>query len=209
MDPLDDHLRELKPSCHRNFKNLLKEVREAYPIGVPALMVKSQTDRLAQAGGYSFHLGTPDEILRRICSWLLTGADGSEGELRRLVPALWNRHGREDAALAALLMANLRELSDEESWKLLAEMVGNAEPAEALLLVIEEAVRAGRSHADNDVLLSWFNQGGTRAHLALLCSHSKWKDSVDTIPDEINAALITIELPKGDSLLRRVRNRLQ
>ena len=208
MDPLDDHLRELKTSCHRSSKKLLNEVREAYPIGVPALMVKSQTDRLAQAGGYSFHLGTPDEILRRICSWLLTGAAGNEGELRKLVPALWNRHGREDVALAALLMANMRDLSDEESWILLAEMVGNTEPAEALLLVIEEAGRAGRSHASNDVLLTWFNQAGTRAHLALLCCHSKWKSAVATIPDDISAKLATIGLPEGDSLLRRVRDRL-
>ena len=47
-------------------------IRDAYPIGVPALIVKSQTDRLGSSGGYAFHLGTPDDILRRICSWLLT-----------------------------------------------------------------------------------------------------------------------------------------
>ena len=27
-----------------------------------------------QLAGYSFHLGTPDELLRRIASWLITGA---------------------------------------------------------------------------------------------------------------------------------------
>jgi hypothetical protein len=207
-DPLDDHLRQLNPMCHRNSKKLLNEVREAYPIGVPALIAKSSTDRLGQAAGYSFHLGTPDEVLRRICSWLLTGANGNEQELRKLVPALWGRHGREDIALAALLMANLHDLTDDDSWLLLAEMVGNSEPAEALLLVIEEAGRATRSPVGDEMLLTWFGKQGTLAHLAILCAHAKWKTNTDAIPNEILGELTSVGLPTGDSLLRRVRDRL-
>ena len=74
-DPLDDWLSKQSTNVHRRVKRLMEVVREAYPIGVPALIVKSQTDRLGDAGGYSFHLGTPDVVLRRICSWLLTHGD--------------------------------------------------------------------------------------------------------------------------------------
>ena len=108
-------------------------IRDAYPIGVPALIVKSQTDRLGASGGYAFHLGTPDDILRRICSWLLT--KGKADVLSQLIHDLWGRNGREDVALAALLLANLHNQGDV--WVRLAGLIGTSAPAEALLLSIE------------------------------------------------------------------------
>ncbi len=137
-DPLDDWLSTQPTKIHRRSKRLLDVVREAYPIGVPAFIVKSQTDRLGSSGGYAFHLGTPDDVLRRICSWLLT--HGEPGVLSQVIRGLWKRHGREDVALAALLLANLQD--GEDVWTQLAEVIGNPSTAEALLLSIEECYRA-------------------------------------------------------------------
>ena len=105
-DVLDNFLARQPLRVHRSDRRLARIVREAYPIGVPALIMKSSTDRLGESAGYTFHLGTPDEMLRRIASWLLTGAEGDQSRLLRLVERLWNRHGREDVALAALLLAS-------------------------------------------------------------------------------------------------------
>ena len=107
-DPLDDWLSSQPPKVHLRSKRLMGVIRDAYPIGVPALIVKSQTDRLGSSGGYAFHLGTPDDILRRICSWLLT--HGNLDVLSQLIRDLWRRNGREDVALAALLLANLQDV---------------------------------------------------------------------------------------------------
>ncbi len=106
-DPLDDFLAEIPTRAHRSARRLAKTVRAAYPIGVPALIMKSSTDRIGAAAGYSFHLGTPDANLRRIASWLLTGGAANQTTLLKLTKRLWKRHGREDVALAALLLANL------------------------------------------------------------------------------------------------------
>ena len=137
-DPLDDWLSAQPAKVHRRSKRLLDVIREAYPIGVPALIVKSQTDRLGDAGGYSFHLGTPDDVLRRICSWLLT--HGEDRVLLELIQGLWRRNGREDVALAALLLANLQTIGNV--WIHLGNVIGNSSTSEALLISIEESLRA-------------------------------------------------------------------
>ena len=77
-DVLDGFLARQPSRVHRSDRRLSRVVREAYPIGVPALIMKSSTDRLGESAGYSFHLGTPDEMLRLIASWLLTGAGGDQ-----------------------------------------------------------------------------------------------------------------------------------
>ena len=92
-DSLDDFLASQPPGVHRSDRRLARVAREAYPIGVPALIMKSSTDRLGESAGYSFHLGTPDEMLRQLASWLLTGAGEEQGALLRLVGGLWSRHG--------------------------------------------------------------------------------------------------------------------
>ena len=71
---LDEFLESQPKRVHKSHRKLARVVREAYPIGVPALIMKSSTDRLGASAGYSFHLGTPDDILRRIASWLITHA---------------------------------------------------------------------------------------------------------------------------------------
>ena len=111
-DPLDDLLSSQTAKVQLRPKRLMEVVRDAYPIGVPALIMKSQTDRLGSSGGYAFHLGTPDDVLRRICSWLLT--HGSDEVLSQLIRDLWKRNGREDVALAALLLSNVQY--DDTVW---------------------------------------------------------------------------------------------
>ena len=71
---LDEFLEGQPKGSHKSNKKLARIVREAYPIGIPAMIMKSSTDRLGASAGYSFHLGTPDDLLRRIASWLLARA---------------------------------------------------------------------------------------------------------------------------------------
>ena len=136
-DPLDEYFDSTSHRVHSSSRKLAKVVRAAYPIGVPALIMKSSTDRFGEAAGYSFHLGTPDENLRRIASWLLTNAGGEQKALVKLIRRLWKRHGREDVALAALLLANLDHKSlGTDPWTILASNTSRKEPAEALLLTL-------------------------------------------------------------------------
>ena len=59
---LDDFLIKQNSRIHLSDRILANLVREAYPIGVPALIMKSSTDRMMDSSGYSFILGTPDEL---------------------------------------------------------------------------------------------------------------------------------------------------
>ena len=169
-DPLDDWLSSQPAKVHKRAKHLMRVVREAYPIGVPALIVKSQTDRLGDSGGYAFHLGTPDEVLRRICSWLLT--HGDEAVLEALLRSLWKRHGREDVALAALLLANLQNIGNV--WIHLADLIGQYSTAEALLLSIEECLRAKHEPPSEELLVGWVGRSLAHSHFALLVCHAAW-----------------------------------
>ena len=118
---LDEFLESQPKRVHRSYRKLARVVREAYPIGVPALIMKSSTDRLGESAGYSFHLGTPDDILRRIASWLITYAKGNQDVLWKLMRELWSRHGREDVALSALLLANLdHQTAGTDPWDILS-----------------------------------------------------------------------------------------
>ena len=206
---LDDFLSQQNLRVHRSDRRLAGVVREAYPIGVPALIMKSSTDRLGQSAGYSFHLGTPDELLRRVASWLLTGAGDDQRMLLRLVSRLWARHGREDVALAALLLANLDHATlGTDPWTVLAASTRGSEPAEALLLSIEELLRAGREMPDDEVLMAWCDGRKVDGHMALLVSYAGTVRG-HTVSRRMLIRLSSVEVPDGDSLLRRVMQRLQ
>ena len=204
-DPLDDWLSAQPAKVHRRSKRLLDVIREAYPIGVPALIVKSQTDRLGDAGGYSFHLGTPDDVLRRICSWLLT--HGEDRVLLELIQGLWRRNGREDVALAALLLANLQTIGNV--WIHLGNVIGTSSTAEALLLSIEECLRAKHEIPSEELLVDWCQRSLAHSHLALLVCHAAWvrakRPALSPVLIEIFS---NIDYPDGDSLLVRVRDQM-
>ena len=204
-DHLDDWLSSQPAKVHLKSKRLMEIVREAYPIGVPALIAKSQTDRLGADGRYAFHLGTPDDVLRRICSWLLTHGDSKV--LLQLMRNLWDRHGREDVALAALILANVR--GEIDVWGQLSNCIGPSSTAEALLLSIEECLRAKHPSPDEDVLLKWCAMSTAHAHLALLTYHASWiRSGRPDLSPAITAAFQSIPYPDGDSLLARVRDQM-
>ena len=142
---LDDFLIKQNSRIHLSDRKLANLVREAYPIGVPALIMKSSTDRMMDSSGYSFILGTPDELLRNLASWLITNAGNTHKILLKLIDRLWKRHGREDIALAAILLANLDHKGmGSDPWDILEKSIHPMESVDSLLLNIEELLRAKR-----------------------------------------------------------------
>ena len=207
-DPLDEYFDSTSHRVHSSPRKLAKVVRAAYPIGVPALIMKSSTDRFGEAAGYSFHLGTPDENLRRIASWLLTNAGGEQKALVKLIRRLWKRHGREDVALAALLLANLDHKSlGTDPWTILASNTSRKEPAEALLLTIEEVLRAGKSIPSDEQLLTWCKGRTIDGHLAVLVIHAATMRG-ERVSSEVAGAIQLVSVPPGDSLLGRIKARI-
>ena len=205
---LDEFLGEQPRRSHRSHRILAKTVREAYPIGVPAMIMKSSTDRLGNSAGYSFHLGTPDEILRRIASWLITEAGDDQRVLWKLIPLLWKRHGREDVALSALLLANLdSERAGIDPWMVLASSINSTEPAEALLLSIEEIFRAGHERPSDELMRSWCEGRLVESHLALISAFAAINSDRE-VGDGVGAQLVKVKVPDGDSLLGRIRDRV-
>ena len=207
-DPLDEYFDSISRRVHSSPRKLAKVIRAAYPIGVPALIMKSSTDRFGEAAGYSFHLGTPDENLRRIASWLLTNAGSEQKALIKLIRRLWKRHGREDVALAALLLANLdHKTLGTEPWTILASNISRKEPAEALLLTIEEVLRAGKSIPSDELLLTWCKGRTIDGHLAVLVIHAATMRG-ERVSSEVADAIQLVSVPPGDSLLGRIKARI-
>ena len=207
-DPLDEYFDSTSHRVHSSPRKLAKVVRAAYPIGVPALIMKSSTDRFGEAAGYSFHLGTPDENLRRIASWLLTNAGSEQKALVKLIRRLWKRHGREDVALAALLLANLDHKSlGTDPWTILASNTSRKEPAEALLLTIEEVLRAGKSIPGDEQLLTWCKGRTIDGLLAVLVIHAATMRG-ERVSSEVAEAIQLVSVPPGDSLLGRIKSRI-
>jgi len=207
-DPLDEYFDSTSRRVHSSPRKLANVVRAAYPIGVPALIMKSSTDRFGEAAGYSFHLGTPDENLRRIASWLLTNAGSDQKTLVKFIRRLWKRHGREDVALAALLLANLDHKSlGTDPWTILASNISRKEPAEALLLTIEEVLRAGKSIPSDAQLLTWCKGRAIDGHLAVLVIHAGTMRG-ERVSSEVAEAIQLVPVPPGDSLLGRIKARI-
>ena len=207
-NPLDDYFDSTSSRVHSSPRKLANVVRAAYPIGVPALIMKSSTDRFGEAAGYSFHLGTPDENLRRIASWLLTNAGGEQKALVKLIRRLWKRHGREDVALAALLLANLDHKSlGTDPWTILASNTSRKEPAEALLLTIEEVLRAAKSIPSDEQVLTWCKGRTIDGHLAVLVIHAATMRG-ERVSSEVAEAIQLVSVPPGDSLLGRIKARI-
>ncbi|MEC7708473.1 MAG: hypothetical protein VYA39_01970 [Candidatus Thermoplasmatota archaeon] len=205
---LDEFLGEHTRKSHKSHRSLAKIVREAYPIGVPALIMKSSTDRLGSSAGYSFHLGTPDELLRRIASWLITEAGDDQRVLWKLIPLLWKRHGREDVALSALLLANLDyERAGVDPWVVLASSINSSEPAEALLLSIEEVFRAGHEGPSDELMKDWCGGRLVESHLAIISAFAAMNAGRE-IGSDVIGRLAMVKVPDGDSLLGRIKDRV-
>jgi hypothetical protein len=191
---LDEFLSGVPLTVFSNSRKLLRVLREAYTYGVPAMIVKSMTDRLAESSGDAFHLGTPDPTMRRIASWLFTNIDDFD-TLSALVVKLWRRHGREDIKLAGLMMANL----PRAPWHLFLSILREKEAIESLLEVIEEIGRGGHAAPSLSHLQKWIDKGGIYYQTALLVLHGKGSE----IPDEVVRAA-----PPGGDIFERIRSRL-
>lgn len=214
IDPLDDHLEQVTPKMLKRPKRLMKHIRDAYPIGVPALAMKSTTDRIGAHAGYSFHLGTPEPELQRIASWILTKMEGDEERIETLIGRLWLRFGREDLVLSSLLLANLpdRLHNPEWRWLTLIDLVKHRRtkfgsiPLEVMLLHIEEMARAGRTEIPLVLLESILNESDSMQALGILAAHQRFRK--DGVSESVLLALKNSKLPEGDGLLRRIRDTL-
>ncbi len=214
IDPLDDHLEQVTPKMLKRPKRLMKHIRDAYPIGVPALAMKSTTDRIGAHAGYSFHLGTPEPELQRIASWILTKMEGDEERIETLIGRLWLRFGREDLVLSSLLLANLpdRLHNPEWRWLTLIDLVKHRRikfgsiPLEVMLLHIEEMARAGRTEIPLVLLESILNESDSMQALGILAAHQRFRK--DGVSEGVLHALKNSKLPEGDGLLRRIRDTL-
>lgn len=205
---LDDFLGSIPVRKSRSTRALPAILREAYTYNVPALIMKSSTDRLSRDGGYSFFLGTPDDAMRRIASWLITRNSDAPENLAALIRPLWERHGREDIAMCALLLANIDHARTETSpWKLLEESLMPYEPVEGLLLCVEEILRSGRQPPSEDQINAWLHSDGVLPTLALLCIHaSMMKGRMPT--EKERKILRKMDELDTSELTRRIRMRI-
>lgn len=205
---LDEFLNNQPKNVHSSDRVLANLVRNAYPIGVPALIMKSSTDRMMISSGYSFILGTPDEILRNLASWLITEAGNTHRVLLKLIKRLWKRHGREDVALAAILLANIDHKGmGTNPWEILEDSIHPVESVDSLLLNIEELFRAKRRPPREDLILKWINGRKIEQHLSIIVAYSGKIHGYD-FSKELIEKIILIEIPFGDSILTRIKGKL-
>jgi len=205
-EPLDDYFDGIRDSEYRDVKRMLVVLREAYTCGVPALMAKSMMDRVKQAGGYFFYLGTPPDELRRIASFVLTAWSGHQSMLPDLLAALWKRHGREDTILYGILLANMDPaLVDDDMWEHFADRLGAREPADSLLSVCEELSRAGHPLPDESVILGWSERSVIHHQLAVFILFMRERAGGGLSEAERG---VVETCPEGSELALRVRDRL-
>jgi len=205
---LDEFLNNQPKNVHSSDRVLANLVRNAYPIGVPALIMKSSTDRMMISSGYSFILGTPDELLRSLASWLITEAGNTHRVLLKLIKRLWKRHGREDVALAAILLANIDHKGmGTNPWEILEDSIHPVESVDSLLLNIEELFRAKRRPPREDLILKWINGRKIEQHLSIIVTYSGKIHGYD-FSKELIEKIILIEIPSGDSILTRIKGKL-
>ncbi len=182
-------------------KAVLKLLREAYTYGVPGIITKSMTDRLALSGQYTFHIGTPDPEMRRIASWILT-IEPNRKRVARLIPKIWKRHGREDLKLVGLLLANMSdEELEEDGWTILLQLIQDKIAVEAFLEISEELVRGGRTLPNESWIIDASKQSKTWHQLMILLL------SIDETYAENHSDLIKTAA-KGGELFERIRTRL-
>ena len=197
---LDDYLDGFSSFPKRRNKRLAM-LREAYTYGVPGMITKSMTDRLAQSGHYTFHIGTPDPEMRRIASWMLTH-ENNRTTIAKFIPKIWKRGGREDLKLVGLLLANM---SDEElgenGWTAFLQLVQERVSVEVFLETAEEFLRGGRELPDDAWIRDAAAQSQTWAQLMILLL------SLDENRTANHENLLK-ETPNGGELLERIRQRL-
>ena len=197
---LDDYLDGFSSFPKRRNKRLAM-LREAYTYGVPGIITKSMTDRLAQSGHYTFHIGTPDPEMRRIASWMLTH-ENNRTTIAKFIPKIWKRGGREDLKLVGLLLANM---SDEElgenGWTVFLQLIQERVSVEVFLETAEEFLRGGRELPDDAWIRDAAAQSQTWSQLMILLLSLDEKRTA-------NHENLLKETPRGGELFERIRQRL-
>ena len=203
---LDDFLSETDWSKINTNKKLLPILREAYTCGVPAMIAKSLTDRLKDAGKYEFYLGTPPKELRTIASFLITYFNEKPKIILNLLPALWKRHGREDAILYGIILANINPiLFPENIWLFFANSLRQQEPADDMLSVCEELARAKHELPPRETLEKLCKRGLIFHQLVLFILFQKHKEGEELFDYELKF----IENCPGDhDLINRLKTRM-
>ena len=197
---LDDYLDGF-PSLPKRRRKRLSFLRQAYTYGVPGMITKSMTDRLASSGHYTFHIGTPDPEMRRIASWMLTNED-DRLKIAKFIPKIWKRGGREDMKLVGLLLANMsNEELGENAWTILLQLIQDRVSIEVFLETAEEFLRGGRKIPDDAWIRDAAMQSTVWAQLMILLL------SLDEERAQQHATLLN-ETPKGGELFERIRQRL-
>ena len=197
---LDDYLDGFSSFPKRRNKRLAM-LREAYTYGVPGMITKSMTDRLAQSGHYTFHIGTPDPEMRRIASWMLTH-ENNRTTIAKFIPKIWKRGGREDLKLVGLLLANMSDDElGENGWTVFLQLVQERVSVEVFLETAEEFLRGGRELPDDAWIRDAAAQSQTWAQLMILLL------SLDENRTANHENLLK-ETPNGGELLERIRQRL-
>ena len=90
---------------------------------------------------------------------------------------------------------------------MLAGNISRKEPAEALLLTIEEVLRAGKSIPSDELLLAWCKGRKIDGHLAILVIHAATMRG-ERVSSEVGEAIQLVSVPPGDSLLGRIKARI-
>ena len=197
---LDDYLDGFDSFPNRRGKRL-SMLREAYTYGVPGMMAKSMTDRLAQSGHYSFHIGTPDPEMRRIASWMLTN-EKDRLKIAKFIPKIWKRGGREDLKLAGLLLANMSDDElGESGWTVFLQLIQDRVSVEVFLETAEEFLRGGRQLPSDAWIRDAAAQSEVWAQLMVLML------SLDESRAKSHTTLLHGP-PQGGELFERIRNRL-
>ena len=197
---LDDYLDGF-PSFPKRRSRRLSFLRQAYTYGVPGMITKSMTDRLASSGHYTFHIGTPDPEMRRIASWMLTNED-DRLKIAKFIPKIWKRGGREDMKLVGLLLANMsNEELGENAWTILLQLIQDRVSIEVFLETAEEFLRGGRTIPDDAWIRDAAMQSTVWAQLMILLL------SLDEERAQQHATLLN-ETPKGGELFERIRQRV-
>ena len=202
MNPhLDDLLEATDSRILKSKRKTLKALKEFYKAGSLGMISKPATDLATHASNYSFHIGCPNPELRTIASWMLTNCQDRR-KLAKLIPVLWKRRGREDHALAGLLLANLgKQDLNEEPWMVFIHLYQKPEPLEMILQISEEMVRAGNEPPSDAWLLATAEQSPLWHQIAVLILSLR-KKGIGTCEEMVRSA------PEGGELFSRIRDKV-
>ena len=110
--------------------------------------------------------------------------------------------------MAATLLSNLDHKGmGTDPWEILRKSIHPMESVDSLLLNIEELFRAKRKPPSEEEILNWVKGRKFEQHLSLIVVYSATIHGYEFTSDLIRT-IVSIEIPKGDSILTRIKGRL-